>query len=132
MLIGKVHRRADFALVGCVVVALVLGGLMVTASSARAAEYAPIDCSKATLPTEQTICHDYALGQSEARMATLFGIVTSLVAMGQRGDTGDAQRQWLKSRDQCGTDVACISKAYKDRIQVLATAMDNIASHGPF
>jgi hypothetical protein len=29
-------------------------------------------------------------------MATLFGVVTSLVAMGQRADIGDAQRTWLK------------------------------------
>jgi uncharacterized protein len=99
---------------------------------ASAGDYAPIDCTKASLPTELAICRTYTLGQGEARMATLFGIATSLVAMGQRGDIGDAQRQWLKSRNQCGSDIACIAKAYKDRIGVLSAVIDGIASRGPF
>ena len=65
-------------------------------------------------------------------MATLFGIATSLVAMGQRGDIGDAQRQWLKSRNQCESDIACVAQAYKDRIGVLSAVIDGIASRGPF
>ncbi len=101
-------------------------------SPARAADYSPIDCTKASTPTELAICRTYSLGQSEARMATLFGITTSLVAMGQRGDIGDAQRLWLKRRNQCGADIACISAAYKDRIQALSAVIDAIASHGPF
>ncbi|WP_413992994.1 lysozyme inhibitor LprI family protein [Labrys okinawensis] len=112
--------------------ALIVAGLAGVAQPAAAADYAPIDCAKASLPTEQTICRNYGLGQSEARMATLFGIVTSLVAMGQRGDIGDTQRQWLKARNQCGTDIACIAEAYKARILTLSTVMDGIASHGPF
>ena len=50
---------------------------------AQASEYAPLECSKATSPAGKTICKSYALGQAEARVATLFGVATSLVAMGQ-------------------------------------------------
>ena len=32
-------------------------------------------------------------------MATLFGVATSLVAMGRRGDLIDTQREWLRRRD---------------------------------
>jgi uncharacterized protein len=99
---------------------------------ARAANYAPIDCSKASSPAERAICRTYPLGQAEARMATLFGVVTSLVAMGQRGDIGDAQRKWLKERNACGDDSACIARAYQSRIAVLSAAFDAIASRGPF
>jgi uncharacterized protein len=105
----------------------VLGFLFVTAP-ARAAGYAPIDCGKAASPAERAICRS----QAEARMATLFGVVTSLVAMGQRGDIGDAQRQWLKQRDACGGDTACLAHAYQSRIDALSAALDTIASHGPF
>jgi uncharacterized protein len=111
---------------------LVALGFVVVAGPALAADYAPIDCGKASSPTERTICRSYPLGQSEARMATLFGVVTSLVAMGQRGDIGDAQRKWLKERNACGDDSVCLARAYQSRIDALSAALDTIASHGPF
>ena len=67
---------------------LVAVSLFAASVPARAADYAPIDCGRASLPAERAICRSYSLGQAEARMATLFGVVTSLVAMGQRGDIG--------------------------------------------
>jgi uncharacterized protein len=106
--------------------------LLAASVPARAADYAPIDCSKASSPAERAICRSYPLGQAEARMATLFGVVTSLVAMGQRGDIGDAQRKWLKERGACGDDGACIARAYQSRITALSAVLDGIASRGPF
>ena len=111
---------------------LVALSLLVSPVPARAADYAPIDCSKVSLPAERAICRSYPLGQAEARMATMFGIVTSLVAMGQRGDIGDAQRKWLKERNACGNDAACIARAYQSRITALSAVLDAIASRGPF
>ena len=106
--------------------------LTCTAPPALAADYALLDCARAKSAAEKTICGSYALGQAEARMATLYGIATSLVAMGQRGDIGDAQRQWLKRRDACGRDVACLRTAYSDRIGQLNAVIAAIASRGPF
>lgn len=103
-----------------------------TSGIANAGEYAPLNCSKARLPAEQTICDSYALGQSEARMATLFAVATSLVAMGQRGDIQDAQRQWLTARDACGKNTACLSAAYDRRIGALEKVIATIASRGPY
>jgi uncharacterized protein len=106
--------------------------LLVASVPARAADYAPIDCNRASSRSEHAICRSYPLGQAEARMATMFGIVTSLVAMGQRGDIGDAQRKWLKQRDACGDDSTCLARAYQSRITALSSALDAIASRGPF
>jgi uncharacterized protein len=106
--------------------------LLAASAPARAADYAPIDCDKASSPAERVICRSYPLGQAEARTATLFGAVTSLVAMGQRGDIGDSQRKWLKERNACGDDGACIGRAYQSRITALSSALDAIASRGPF
>jgi uncharacterized protein len=108
--------------------------LVATAASqsAYAGTYAPVDCSKASTPTERTICRNYDLGQQEARMATLFAISTSLVAMGQRGNIQDSQRAWLSKRDACGSDIACLAKAYVKRIRELNDVMAAIASRGPF
>ncbi|HML28286.1 MAG TPA: lysozyme inhibitor LprI family protein [Hyphomicrobium sp.] len=102
------------------------------ASAAYAADYAPLNCHKASSPAEQTICSSYVLGQSEARMATLFSVATSLVAMGQRGDIQDAQRKWLATRDACGNNVGCLSDAYEQRISALNNVIANIASRGPY
>ncbi len=99
---------------------------------ATAGEYAPLNCNKARSPAERTICDSYSLGQSEARMATLFAIATSFVAMGQRGDIQDTQRQWLIARDACGNNTGCLSAAYDRRISALEKVIATIASRGPY
>jgi uncharacterized protein len=99
---------------------------------AAAANYAPLVCAKANSPAQAAICKSYALGQAEARMATLFEIATSLVAMGQRGNIGDEQVAWLSTREACGADLACLTAAYEARIAALKKAIDDIASRGPY
>jgi uncharacterized protein len=115
--------------------ALVASFLLIVAlpsPSLRAADYAPLECGKASTPAERTVCRNYALGQQEARMATLFEVTTSLVAMGQRGNIQDAQRAWLKRREDCGDDVGCLTGAYNARIDELNGVFKAIASRGPF
>ena len=99
---------------------------------ANAADYFPLDCDKAKSLAERSICGNYNLGQSEARMATLFTITTSLVAMGQRGNILDDQRKWLQSRDACGKNLACLRASYTHRIKELENVMAGIASRGPY
>jgi uncharacterized protein len=99
---------------------------------AAAGDYAPMDCAKAKSAAEQTVCSNYGLGQAEARMATLYAVATSLVAMGQRGDMQGAQRDWLQTRENCGDRVACLNAAYAMRIKDLNTTIAAIAARGPF
>jgi len=42
-----------------------------------AASYAPLDCAKTSTAAETAIRKSYALGQDEAHLATLFGVLTS-------------------------------------------------------
>ncbi len=112
-------------------------GLMAVAAFAAAtetsaADYAPLDCRKANEPALYAICSNYSLGQAEARMASLYGIATSLVAMGQRGELVDTQRDWLAERDRCGDDTGCLHDAYARRIRQLNAVVDDIASRGPY
>ena len=99
---------------------------------AIAADYAPLVCAKAKSAAEITICKTYALGQAEARMATLYAISTSLVMMGQRGDIRDAQAEFLKAREACGRNIACLTKAYSTRIAQLDKVIAGIVSRGPY
>jgi uncharacterized protein len=98
----------------------------------HAASYAPLDCAKASTAAETTVCKTYALGQDEARLATLFGVLTSLVAMGQRADIVDTQRRWISVREACGNKVDCLSRTYQTRIDELSQALDALAKRGPF
>ncbi|HUN96288.1 MAG TPA: hypothetical protein VMU69_08625 [Bradyrhizobium sp.] len=97
-----------------------------------AASYAPLNCVKATTAADKAICKNYSLGQDEARVSTLFEVLTSLVAMGQRGDIIDKQLQWISVREACGRNVACLSHAYQSRIDELSQALDALAKRGPF
>jgi uncharacterized protein len=114
-----------------VLTAMALAALSVP-HSALAGDYAPLNCAKASSGAEHTICKSYALGQLEARMATLYSVATSLVTMGQRGDVEDVQRSWLKARDTCGERVSCLTSAYDDRIRALNDVVAGVASRGPF
>jgi uncharacterized protein len=98
----------------------------------QTAAYAPLNCAKAVITAEKTICANYDLGQSEARLATLYGLLTSLVAMGQRGDIIDAQQKWIKVRNACAGDVKCLAQAYQSRIGNLSKQFDALAKRGPF
>ena len=97
-----------------------------------AASYAPLDCTKASTAADKAICKTYSLGQDEARVATLFEVLTSLVAMGQRGDIIDRQQQWLSAREACGSNMTCLSHAYQSRIDELSQALDALVKRGPF
>ncbi len=113
-----------------VAVALVAG--FGSALPASAADYAPLDCTKANSQAQRAICSSYQLGQLEARMATLFELTTSLVAMGQRGAIQEDQRSFLKERDACQSNIGCIRDLYGTRIKQLEAIMSGIREHGPF
>jgi uncharacterized protein len=115
----------------CLFAALAAAALLAP-GGAGAADYAPMNCAKAKSAAEKTVCKDYGLGQLEARMATLYAVATSLVAMGQRGDMQGAQRDFLQERENCGADAACIRKKYDARIADLQRTIDQIASRGPY
>jgi uncharacterized protein len=100
--------------------------------SARAADYAPLNCAAASSPAEKAICGNYGLGQLEARMATLYQWSTSFVGMGQRGDMQDAQRAFIQQRGKCGADVPCLRRTYEARIAQLQSVMERVRERGPF
>jgi uncharacterized protein len=112
--------------------AVAVAAFAMAGGPAHAADYAPLNCTAAKSPTERTICGNYALGQLEARMATLYEWAPSFVAMGQRGDIQDQQRAFLKTREACGANVGCIRNAYDARIAQLQAVMAGIRSKGPF
>ena len=108
--------------------------LALVASSFSLSAYAasPIDCAKASSPTERTICSTPSLLQADARMTAYFEIATQFVGMGVRGDLQDSQQAFPAVRNKCGTDKACILAAYKKQTAPLEAVIANVKTHGPF
>ena len=65
-------------------------------------------------------------------MAVRFEMMSGLVAMGTRGDMGDAQREFLNRRAACGSDSKCLEALYRARIAALKKAYQELKSRGPF
>jgi uncharacterized protein len=106
--------------------------LVATTFTLSAHAASPIDCAKATSPTEKTICRTPTLLQADARMAAYYEIATQLVAMGARGDLGDSQQAFPAVRDKCGVDRGCILAAYKKQTAPLEAVIEKVKAQGPF
>ena len=70
--------------------------------------------SEGLTPTERTICDDVILSRLDRRLTELY----TAEGAGRAG-LSLAQRDWLRRRNACGTDVVCIEMAYRDRIRRL-------------
>jgi uncharacterized protein len=94
-----------------------LCGMTILASPAGAASF---NCNKATTPDEIAICKTPSLSDLDVQMATLYGVRMQIpMLMGAKGAAQDEQRAFLQSRAACGSNVACITSAYQQRIATL-------------
>ena len=105
---------------------------LLTAASVTVHAASPIDCAKASRPTEKTICGTPSLLQADARMTAYYEIAIQLVGMGVRGDLGDSQQAFPTVRNKCGADKVCILAAYKKQTVPLEAVIANVKTHGPF
>ncbi|MBM6595712.1 lysozyme inhibitor LprI family protein [Microvirga pudoricolor] len=96
------------------------------------AQSASFDCSEAKAADEKAICADKEMDDQDVEMAVLYTRLKQLVAMGARGELETTQTTWLKRRETCGGDRACLSRAYADRLFQLRSAFDDLAKRGPF
>ncbi|WP_437558046.1 lysozyme inhibitor LprI family protein [Acidithiobacillus sulfuriphilus] len=78
-------------------------------------------CAQARSSTEKTICDQSTLKKLDTEMAAAYHHALTATAPNTpaRKSLIDNQRRWLQTRDACQADVACIKKAYQERIQVL-------------
>ncbi|ARO29778.1 hypothetical protein NXC14_CH01822 [Rhizobium sp. NXC14] len=88
---------------------------------------ASFDCdAKELKPDEKAICDNRALNDADVKMVTTFELLSGLLAMGSRGTLQDEQTAWLKKRQECGADTACIKAAYDERMKQLGETYKNI------
>ena len=102
-------------------------GLAILISASDMTVAASFDCdAKELKPDEKAICDNRALNDADVRMATTFELLSGLLAMGSRGTLQDEQTAWLKKRQECGADAACLKAAYEERLKQLGETYKNI------
>ena len=102
-------------------------GLTILILGSEMAKAASFDCdAKELKPDEKAICDNRALNDADVRMVTTFELLSGLMAMGSRGTLQDEQTAWLKKRQECGADAACIKAAYDERMKQLGETYKNI------
>ncbi len=127
----RVNRRRLRGLLPVLGLGLALaGGLSLAAPTPAAA--ASFDCTAAKSRDEKAVCVNRELSDLDVKMATLYDVLTHLVAMGQRGDLQEGQKAFLAFRGTCGGRVACIRVAYQNRIAQLETGLQAIYARGPY
>jgi uncharacterized protein len=99
---------------------------------AQAVHAASFDCEAKTLaPDERAICDSRDLNDLDVKMATEFKWLSGMYAMGVRGELQDQQTAWLKTRQACQADTACIRKAYDARLQVFQEDYSHLERPAP-
>ncbi len=82
------------------------------------------DCSKAKTPVEKTICGSVELASFDLSVAESYkqnikGFTEGKDSLAVKRVKA-AQRAWLKKRDACGTDAACLKKTMEDQLEAMA------------
>lgn len=103
----------------CLVAAATIAVTLLGAGGARAAG---INCGKAAAGIERLICEDPDLNSLDSQLAAAFAGAMDRSA--RPAEVRQGQLAWLKTRDACASDAACMRKAYRKRIEVLSALSD--------
>ena len=89
-------------------------------NSGGAAISPSFNCARAGTAAENAICNDAVLAALDVRLATLYRQVRSTAP--DVWDVEQVQRSWLVAqRDACGSDVACLARVYRERMDTLSS-----------
>jgi uncharacterized protein/V8-like Glu-specific endopeptidase len=106
-----------------------LGGLPLTVanqcgSSAEGRSAEPsFDCAMHYLPSERAICDDHQLALLDRTMAAGYAQARSRLGVSEVDQLRQEQRDWIKERNRCESNVACLRSEYEQRIAVLGAAI---------
>ncbi|MBD2790705.1 DUF1311 domain-containing protein [Xenorhabdus sp. 42] len=87
---------------------------------------ASFDCAKAKAPDEKAICSNKKLNDQDVEVSVKYQFLRGLFAMGVSGEIHDSQAAWLKQRQKCKGDTACLLQSYHQRINQLNTLYNSI------
>jgi uncharacterized protein len=91
--------------------------LILTRRRPDAKPRASFSCDKASTPTEKAICGSFTLAALDRSVALAWR--RSSVSSGVSAERLQEQKAWLRTRDACGTDAACLERVMDQRITQL-------------
>ncbi len=81
---------------------------------------AGFDCAKAASVTEKAICSDSKLSKLDGDLAVAWNTALDLAI--DSAPMKSSQLQWLKRRNSCGGNTACLTASYDERLAALVRA----------
>jgi uncharacterized protein len=81
------------------------------------------ECSTTAPMDEVTICADRSLAALDRQLDDLYQRTLAAVTRSEANSIRDDQRAWLKRRQDCDIDKACIRAAYQTRIDALQSEL---------
>jgi uncharacterized protein len=108
------RRKSCACLVG---VLIFISSLILEASVS--ADAASFDCKTHQKPDEVAICNDSTLPSLDRELAAIYGRLRASFTPEQASALRETQLNFLRSRRACGSDRACLTALYRDRIAVL-------------
>ncbi|MEJ1159038.1 lysozyme inhibitor LprI family protein [Prosthecomicrobium sp. N25] len=79
------------------------------------------DCATATGAAERAICLSPRLSADDRRLDEAYRRARSSLGDAEREALRAGQRDWIRRRNACGADPACLAEAYRSRLQELGT-----------
>jgi uncharacterized protein YecT (DUF1311 family) len=83
---------------------------------------ASFPCSNASTATEHAICNSHQLSAFDQSIAESYqrAVTQAKVSRARAATLGSSQRRWIKERDACGSNSACVLKSMRARLKALA------------
>ncbi|HLH88059.1 MAG TPA: lysozyme inhibitor LprI family protein [Xanthobacteraceae bacterium] len=107
------------------------GAILATSVAPASAQERPDWCNEQSRKNdaEWTICQNRSLWDLEDNLNNSYRVAMRELPPSQQGILRSSQADWLRgTRDDCGSDVACLRQAYRSRINTL----QDVASRGHF
>ncbi|MHA3736542.1 lysozyme inhibitor LprI family protein [Pseudomonas sp. Eth.TT006] len=89
-----------------------------------------MDCEKAASAVENAVCADKRLYALDVQMGSAYRELMKISGEGQP-ELKRTQRLWLKARNQCDADIACLEQSYRDRLKLLQSQQMDAMAHRP-
>jgi uncharacterized protein len=89
------------------------------------------DCVTNHQADERAICNDDNLSELDRRMALVYSALILRLSKSKQNDLRDQQREWLRRRARCGSDVDCLWRVYEARIPQLEAGDASNSQGGP-
>ncbi|ATE79197.1 hypothetical protein CNN82_23280 [Pseudomonas frederiksbergensis] len=89
-----------------------------------------MDCTKAANAVENTICANKGLYELDTQMGSVYRTLMNAASPAQV-ELKRSQRQWLKVRNECVEDVACLDQHYRERLLALHVQWVDVVAYQP-